>query len=465
MFFAPQRTITLWARGHHWLKTGGVFLAKKEYTRPDEKTMYRLLEANRGKTAGLILSLAWNMGLYREEMYQLKWDDISLEEGVLHLPDRSVPIDAETDLHLREFGERHRGHWEYVLISDRRKTRMSPGTISVCARTALDEAGMTDIRLRNLRRDFVIRQLEQHDWSYVVRVSGITVDAIYLSYREYMVNEAKDKTGEERPRPEVDELKLRKIIQSDTSPAGLALWMCWKLRLTGTEVVSLTWDQIDMEKENIVLKNRSVPIDDKDLMIRLIQLKEERPREADPHVLLRPRTGTPYERGNLSRAVRTLLIRGGMEGTTFDDLIQKGRPYNYNYEAWSDSYVARKELELPQIMNYATKNGSITRNEVMELLKISKVQAVARLRKLREAEKLVKVGDRYYPAGEVVPPEEHYEAICAYLETEVCAYCQEIADLLHISNIQAQRILRNLVNEGKLDLKKQVYLLPKGGKK
>lgn len=448
MFFAPQRTITLWARGHHWLKTGGVFLSNKEYKRPDEKTLYRLLALNRGEIAGLILSLAWNMGLYREEMYQLKWDDISFEEGILTLPDRTVPIDEETAIHLQKRNEKRKEPSEYVLVSDRRQTHMQPQSCSRCARTELDKVGLSEITLMDLRHDFVIRQLEQHDWPYVARISGNAVATLYALYGQYMPKNPQNKP--EGKKPSLDEGKLMEIIQSaNTTPAGLTLWMCWKLELTATEVLQLTWDQIDMEKGTICLKDRSVSIDDKDLMIRLMQLKEEREGETDPHVVLRPNAKKPYQLDDMSRLVRTLLIRGGVEGMTLVDVTQ----------------FMQKESVSARAMNYVTSKGSVTRNEIMELLQITTSQTKTLLENLRDDGKLVKIGARYYPADKVVPPEEHYGVIRAHLETVGSTYRQEVAELLGIGKIQAATVLRNLVKEGKLDMEGYLYMLPGDEKK
>ncbi len=60
-------------------------------------------------------------------------------------------------------------------FSDRRCRPMPPESISRLARTALNDAGLADLTLGDLRRDFIIRQLEQHDWPYAARVSGISV--------------------------------------------------------------------------------------------------------------------------------------------------------------------------------------------------------------------------------------------------------------------------------------------------
>jgi predicted HTH transcriptional regulator len=225
--------------------------------------------------------------------------------------------------------------------------------------------------------------------------------------------------------------------------------MCWKLGVTETEALELTWNQIDMEKGTIFLKDRNVSIDDKDLMIRLIQLKEENEGETDPHVVLRPNVKKPYQLNEMSRLVRTLLIRGGVEGMTLVDV----------------TLFMQKKAVSAQIMNYVRSNGSIMRSEVMELLQVTKAQARDKIELLRDEGELVKVGVRYYLPGTVVPPEEHYEVIRTHIEAMGSTYRQEVAELLGIGTTQATTVLRNLVKEGKLDMEGHFYMLPGDEKK
>ena len=57
----------------------------------DVEAMERLLEARRDTAEELILRLAWQQGLSRDEIQRLTWTDVSLEEtGHLHLPDRLI---------------------------------------------------------------------------------------------------------------------------------------------------------------------------------------------------------------------------------------------------------------------------------------------------------------------------------------------------------------------------------------
>ena len=53
---------------------------QKEYNRPDEAAMRRVLERVKGELGEIILRLAWNLGLTREEIRQLKWSEVSFSE-------------------------------------------------------------------------------------------------------------------------------------------------------------------------------------------------------------------------------------------------------------------------------------------------------------------------------------------------------------------------------------------------
>ena len=98
----------------------------------------------------------------------------------------------------------------------------------------------------------------------------------------------------------------------------------------------------------------------------------------------------------------------------------------------------------------------------MDLLGLSRIAAYERLRQLAARGKLVRVGGKYYPAGQVVPPEEQYAVIRAFLEESGPAYRQDLADLLHIGPRQCGLILKHMVEDGRLVQVGQRYCLPAG---
>ena len=176
-------------------------------------------------------------------------------------------------------------------------------------------------------------------------------------------------------------------------------------------------------------------------------LEEEYRRRApseDPHVLLTERSRRPMDLPRLSRLTRAALIRGGLERLTLRDLKRDDA----------------RDLEDERILQRALEEGFVSRGDVSELLGFSKTATYARLRRLTEHGRLVRVGAKYYLPGTVVPPERHRETIVSYLAQAGFAYRQDIADLLHIQPKQCTLVLRRLVEEGTLVQIGQKYFLP-----
>jgi len=420
-------------------------MRKEGFRRPDETALRVILEQNRGTMAETILRLAWNLGLFREEMHQLTWNEVSFEEALVRLPERSVPMDEEVLQCLRE-RYTQRGHISpFVVISDRNRKPMAPQSIARCARTALDAGGLTDINLVDLRHDFTIRQLQQHDWPYVARISGIAVSTLCNIYAQYLPRRTEAALPERsRETPRVDEFEMWKLLQVEgNSPVGLTVWMAWKLGMQMKEIVDLTWEQVDLKNGTIRLPDRTISMG-VTLRRHLTQVWESRGVGDNPHVLLTPQSRRPYDHARLSRSVRTALIRGGMENLTLRDLVREEK------RSWEDTLILRR----------AEERGTITRSEVMNLLQVSKIPAYSRLSRLTEEGKLTRVGAKYYPAGTAVSPEEHYRVIRNHLEQVGSAYRQELAELLRIEGRQCQSILRRMVKNGQLVCSGQQYALP-----
>ena len=74
--------------------------------RPDARAMAQLLAEQTQTAAGLILRLAWRQGLTREEIQRLTWNDVDFSAHQLRLPDRTIPLETETEDCLRRQAER-----------------------------------------------------------------------------------------------------------------------------------------------------------------------------------------------------------------------------------------------------------------------------------------------------------------------------------------------------------------------
>ena len=418
-------------------------MSQKEFKRPDEAVLLRIIENNKFRLAEILIVLAWRLGLSREEIYNLKWSDFSFEERQVSLPDRCIPLDEEayTRLYRRWRGKGQRG--EYVASNDRNAERVHINYIPRCVRLALDEGGLPDINMIDLRQDYVIRLLQEHPWPYVVRVSGHSATTLHHNYPQY-VRSIRGNHEESIATDQVDHAQLWALMQeAGTSPEGLALRMNWQMGINLQEAAALTWEWVDFEKRVISLNGEKISMPS-DLEALLFQVRATRSPDDDPHVLLSVRARRPVTAARLSVLVRTALIRGGFEDMTMADLLRK----------------KRGEKDASAILRYATMTGVITKTEIMSKFRLSKTEAYTRLHRLTEEKKLIRVGKRYYLPGTVVPPEEHYEAICGLLRERGGAYRQDVAEQLRLEMRQTEWVLAQLVREGKLSKTGQRYTLP-----
>lgn len=388
---------------------------------------------------GVILRLAWLAGLSREEICALAWECVDLSVPALNLPDRTVPLDEALLPCIEKRRELYGSRSPFVVLSDRSKTPLTPESVSRLARLAFAELGHPGWKLMDLRHDFILRQIEAAGWPWAARVSGMAAASLQTTFAGFV----KSAAPKEEKHP-LDEFALWKVMQSQrTTPAGLALWLTWQLNLQEQEIVALTWDQVDLDGGLLRLTDRTLPLTT--ALWRILEdVRAARRPEDDPHVLLTPRAGTPLDLPYLSRLVRTALIRGGMEDVKLRDLRR-----------------GLREDEETALLRHIQRCRSVTKKETAELLGVSEKAAYSRLKALVERRKLTRVGGRYYIAGSVVPPEDHAQAVCSYLDDAGFAYRQDIARILKVEDRQCTTILRALVDRGTVEQKDRKYFLPK----
>ena len=68
-------------------------MRKYVVNRPDPEAMGRILE--QAGPEGVVLRLAWQAGLTREEISALTWNQVSFLDNRLELPDRMVPLEPD----------------------------------------------------------------------------------------------------------------------------------------------------------------------------------------------------------------------------------------------------------------------------------------------------------------------------------------------------------------------------------
>lgn len=318
-------------------------------------------------------------------------------------------------------------------------------SISRLARQALDRGGLKDVRLLDLRYDWIIRCLDRMDWPEAARISGVEVATLQLRFSA----SAPARKGAGTAPVQVDEFKLWKILQTERSTAaGLAMWLAWQLGVQAQEMVALTWEEVNFQEGTLHLPDRAITMTSAVRRLLEEECQRRTPGE-DPHILLTEQSRKPLDLPRLSRLTRAALIRGGLERVSLRDLKRDDC----------------RDLEDEQVLRQALERGFVSRGDVSELLGLSKTATYARLRRLTERGRLIRVGGKYYLPGTVVPPERHREAILGYLAQAGFAYRQDIVDLLHIQPKQCTLVLRHMVDEGALIQIGQRYFLPQEEKR
>lgn len=414
----------------------------RSFKRPDEAAMQRVFARTSGGAAEVVLRLAWLQGLHRAEITALRWDQVDFAGRALLLPDRTIPLDPSAEACLRAWYVRCAGNPECVAVSDRDQTPMRPESVSRLARQALNSEGLA-LSLLDLRRDFILRQIEAHGWSYAAQVSGVAAAALR---EEFLPRLRAANTLPEAPKVGRDEreyLLWRIIQQEGSSPAGLAIWLCWQLGLQPGEIAALTWDQVDFAAGVLRLPGREI-----DMGIRLRRMLQEarqrRKDPAEPQVLTAPGTGRPMDQSRISVVTRTAMIRGGLEGFSLRSLT-----------AWAKEQRVNRALT-----EQAEGQGWLERADVVRLLGVSPRTAWTHLDRMAREGRLVKTGARYYPAGRAASPAEQPEILRDYLKAHGTCRRQDVTRLLGIAPHQATHLLQGLVRGGVLVREGKTYRLP-----
>lgn len=411
-----------------------------KFRRPEEGALTAYLSREPASPTGAILRLAWLQGLTREEICGLTWEAVRFEDALLSLEGREIPLHPDTRSCLERRHALYHARSPYVILSDRDKTPLTPESVSRLARRAFDSMGQKGLKLMDLRHDFILRQLSLHDWPYVARISGMTVTTLQSAFLPHL----KERPAPPREKAPLDEFSLWQVMQRQrASPAGLALWLTWQMGLLEKDIVSLTWDQVDLKAGDLEVNGQHLPLTS--ALVRILrEVWEKRPPEADPHVLLSPRSGRPLDTAYLSKLVRTALIRGGAEDLTLGSLRR-----------------GLREDQETALLRLAERERSLTREEAAEFLGLEEQAAYPVLKKLMERGKLLRVGKRYYPAGSILPPERHRQEVRRYIEAEGFAYRQDIAKLLGLEERQCTVLLKNMVEAEELVQEKKKYFLKK----
>ena len=398
----------------------------------DTLAMNRLLWQHKSDLAGIIIRLTWKVGLKRNEIHTLKWDQISFADDAVRLDSRSVPVDEDTIATLQRWREvlNEKGiPLEYVVTSLRTKEQLDPALITNTAQRAMRKAEIEKLRLEDLRCDFIRRMRAEHGDAYAMRVSGMNLRS-YSAMLGLPLDEIAAASAEGS---DYNERLWNVLQQNRTGASGLALWLSQQAGLTGREIIALTWDDVDLDKGIISVGSETRYLL-KEVITMLRREKESRAAADDPHVLLSPTAKAPMSEAALSAMLRDLLIKNGMGD------IRAG-------EIQSRNTVRR---DLAQIRRIVEANGFISVADVALGLGVSKKVAYSRLRRLIDSGELVRSGRGYVPKDRFIPQERWADVVLESVERDGHITIVKAADMLHVSRSAAKLLFADMTAQGML---------------
>ena len=419
----------------------------KENKKPrlDEEALLRVLKRNKRMMVELAIRLAWQAGMTRPQIHALTWNQVSIDNAEIYLPTHTVPIHSELLECLKDHRNRPSSYSsEYVVLTDGRRVHPSDVHISRAIGKALDEEEtLKDVTVRDLRSDFIIRAVEKHGKTYALKVGNISMGTLHNVYGEYASHSCGNTEEKDSKPAEIDEARLMEFLVTEgTSAVSMALWLVWKQQIALREVASLTWEQVDFEKNIIRFSDGESQMHP--VVAQLLkEIYDSREGGGDPHVILSPKAKTAYRYEHLSAVIKTALVKKGLGPVNLKVL----------------SLAEKNKAEDEKVISYLQEHPFITRKQADRLLGTTQHPTYTVFLRLAQRGKLVRVGDRYYLAGTVIPPEQHRQAICGYLKDVKSAAVSDIADLLHIEKRACAWILHGMVEEGLISLSGQIYSL------
>ena len=411
----------------------------------DADALNRVLE--REKTSyepgGIIVHLAWNVGLFTHEIQNLRWSDISMEEKTLQLPDRTIPLDEDMLPYIQKRHSLLGKASIYVVHGFRNRTEsFTRVSINRHFHNATEkEPTLKGITLLDLRRDFLAKQLQKHDWQYVSRIAGINGLTLQSKAKTLSTEPIYLRPDTEKRPEKLDAAQLREMLRNEgASIAGTVIRLVWEGGLQLIDVANLKWNQIDLAAQRIHLEQTSVEISD-ELTDHLYELRKT--QDPDGYVL-HSRTGNPFPIERLSVLCRRAFVKAGMDHISLKHLSL----FNYDNE---------KE----KILAYVRNRNGCPPSELMEAFQLKYGTLKKYTSSLMNKNELVMLNNRFYLPGTVVEKKDQFSVIKEYLEAQGIAPRKELAAVLQLTPTQTTFVLAQLVAEGKLAHNNRKYSLPK----
>ena len=141
-----------------------------------EYILWRIVQQEGSSAAGLAIWMCWKLAMQPGEVVNLSWSQTDFTVGVLHLPNRDVPMGNRMRRLLKETWERQKDlPTDKVFVAPTTGNPMDQSRLSVVSRTAMIRGGLEGFSLRSLSAwanakrldDILIRGAEEH--GYLVR--------------------------------------------------------------------------------------------------------------------------------------------------------------------------------------------------------------------------------------------------------------------------------------------------------
>ncbi len=426
-----------------------------QINRPNEEILRTFLAHEGISPAATIIRLAWDCGLRRVEIPLVRWTQLDLEKRELSLPDRIIPVPEETASYLGALAEEGNNS-EYVLVSRRGISPLSEESVSMITRRAMNSIGLTEVKLSDLRSDYILRQLEENEWELVSYIAGVDQHSLREGYLPYINKKDLRYKREAERSAELMKQLHHYMDEKGRETSGLALRLICELGIAPSSLPELCWDMVDWANSQILFDEKSFSMSRKTYLL-LEEYKTKAPPE-EPNIFLTETTQKPMDYPYLQRIISKGLVRNGLLDIQLQKLHhwfwlekhEEGQVCETKAPKW---LLERQQLEAKaeKLKAYLKIHRSIDVRTLKDKLELSEKDAAHLLRFCIEEGEIILIGRKYMLAGSAVPKEQQHETILNYVQKNQPVTRKELTELLGLAdNRQIVTILKPLLDSGKL---------------
>lgn len=159
------------------------------YEPPNMKNLQILLSHESDSPVAIVIQLALEAGLKRNEIAALQWKSVNLGERTIQIEDRLIPITDPLMETLRDVLDSYHKKSEFVVTSNRGKAYNHDVSISTLLSNAAKQRNMESITVSQLRHYHIFKRLETtpvEDFPQLARQLGydsaLTLIRMYYPY-------------------------------------------------------------------------------------------------------------------------------------------------------------------------------------------------------------------------------------------------------------------------------------------